>query len=230
MKTPIQNLIASILLIARQLLFIPILFCISCVADAQKAGETIGTLTSKLKSKELSAEQVLGESKYLPLHYEDGFRSLIRDHAPTGKINIVTSSETGQRIRIKGVMLDKKDKSPLANQLFYFYHTMSSGYYGENTDKAKLFGYLRTNKNGTFEIQTIKPGGYPGEKFPAHVHVEVYGPEGQAIFGTEFQFADDPRMDKEMEATSLRHGNLISKNTGSAVQPVYEYKIEVPSR
>jgi hypothetical protein len=74
------------------------------------------------------------------------------------------------------------------------------------------------------------PGGYPGEVFPSHVHVEVFDEKGSRIFGTEFQFEEDPRMTPSMMAESKQHRNLISKNAGSKSRPVYQYTVVLPRR
>ena len=184
-----------------------------------------------LKSGSMTVSALLTSEKYLELHPDKDFRSLIRKYAPKGKISVITPNEPGTRIQLKGRIVDKNQK-PQPNVLFYFYHTMHNGLYAEGgnglQEIAKLFGYLRTDDAGRFEIDTIKPAGYPGERFPSHVHIEVYDQKGKIIFGTEFQFEDDSRLDKVTRENSVRYGNLVSANTGSPDKPVYVYTVTLP--
>jgi protocatechuate 3,4-dioxygenase, beta subunit len=132
-----------------------------------------------------------------------------------------------------------KDQRPRANVLFYFYHTMHDGLYAVNKaepgkpfqgqqELARLFGYMRTDSEGKFEIHTIKPAGYPGTNFASHVHLEIYDEEGKIIYGPEFQFEDDPRLDKASRESSIRHGNIVAPNSGTKEKPVYFFKVSLP--
>jgi protocatechuate 3,4-dioxygenase, beta subunit len=220
-------------------LFLSLILIVNC-SCAQSGNEfnQLNQLQSSLKEGKLKTQDVLTSEKYLELHSDPAFRELIRNYAPAGKISIVTPSEPGKRIRITGVIVDHNQR-PMMNILFYFYHTMHDGLYAVNKKEpgkafqgqqsvAKLFGYIRTDGDGKFEINTIKPAGYPGEKFPSHVHIEIYDSTGKIRLGTEFQFADDPRLDKATRENSVRYGNLVSDNIGTNDKPVYHYKIVLP--
>lgn len=56
---------------------------------------------------------------------------------------------------------------------------------------ARLKGRLVTGEDGHFRIRTIRPGSYPGDKVPAHIHffVEAPGYEGQEL---TLYFTGDP--------------------------------------
>ena len=58
---------------------------------------------------------------------------------------------------------------------------------------ARLFGYVKTNKNGRFELHTVKPSGYPKSDLPSHIHVHVTA-AGYSSYVTEFLFDDDERL------------------------------------
>jgi protocatechuate 3,4-dioxygenase beta subunit len=213
---------------------------VACSANyGQSNSAEIAALKSRLSKKSITVNDILRNEKYSALRGEAGFRDLIKEYASSGKATIVTSTEPGEKITVKGLVVDKSGK-PLKNYLIYFYHTMADGLYAENknqpgkpfqgqTSIAKLFLYVRTDLDGKFEFDTIKPGGYPGESFPAHIHVEIFGSDSNTIYSTELQFYDDPRMNKETEMKSLQYNNLISRNIGSKEKPVYSYKVKVPS-
>ena len=75
---------------------------------------------------------------------------------------------------------------------------------------ARLFGYVRTDKEGKFELHTIKPSGYPQSDLPAHIHVHVTA-EGYRNFVNEFLFDDDERLVSQIRENSVRNKFMISK-------------------
>jgi protocatechuate 3,4-dioxygenase beta subunit len=224
-------------------LYIMFPFCLAfTLLFFSSCGQTTSGLTkieSDLRNGSATVSSILTSENYMDLHGDPDFRSLMRKYAPQGKISIVSAREPGARIQLKGQIVGK-DQKPRKNVLFYFYHTMHDGLYAVNKDApgqpfqgqqelAKLFGYIRTDQEGKFEINTIKPAGYPGERFPAHVHLEIYDEGGKIMHGTEFQFEDDPRLDKETREASVRYGNLVADNTGTKEKPVYFFKITLPN-
>lgn len=125
----------------------------------------------------------------------------------------------------------------LNDALVYFYHTSDKGWYSDTAPHilmnegdmghARLFGYLKTDSKGQFEFETIRPKGYPNSDLPAHIHLMVWK-DDQVVAGlpNELQFDDDPRLTPDRRSRSLREGNLIKKNSGTADKPVYLYDIK----
>lgn len=72
---------------------------------------------------------------------------------------------------------------PVTGALVYLYHTDCRGWYAADAPHvlqyegdmrhARLFGDVKTDKEGKFELHTIKPAGYPKSDLPAHIHVHV---------------------------------------------------------
>lgn len=111
---------------------------------------------------------------------------------------IADSTEAGTRMIIKGQILKKEDKAPYSDLIIYAYQTDSSGYYskkGNETGVQKwqghLYGYCKTDQEGKYEIITIRPGRYPGNKFPAHIHWAVKERDGNIFYLNDFVFSDD---------------------------------------
>jgi len=75
---------------------------------------------------------------------------------------------------------------------------------------ARLFGYVKTDKEGKFELHTIKPAGYPKSDLPAHIHVHVEA-VGYRCFVTEFLFDDDERLVGKIRENSIRNNLMIAK-------------------
>jgi protocatechuate 3,4-dioxygenase beta subunit len=114
--------------------------------------------------------------------------------------------------------LVEADGSASVGALVYFYHTDAGGEYGPNdaqvplagsdNNYARLFGYAVTDSNGTIEIQTIRPGGYPGAGVPEHIHVRIWYPDKRS-FGAEIWFDDDPRVNREAREEAARDRIVI---------------------
>ena len=145
---------------------------------------------------------VLTDPAWLPLHERTSFRELIARHAKSPRVKLVTANEPGGRMVVNGT-LRQADGRPLAGALVYAYQTDARGWYsdraphfsGGNGDHghARLFGYLKTGPDGGFEIDTIRPEGYPRSSLPQHIHIQVFV-DGRSRLVSEINFEDDPRM------------------------------------
>jgi protocatechuate 3,4-dioxygenase beta subunit len=213
-----------------------VLFTGSC-SFSQDADKTIAELDSKLSKGQITISAVLSDPKYMYLHSQTPFRQVIKKYAKAGKVKIITDAEPGQKITVKGIIEDADGKA-LIGALIYFYHTSDKGWYSDTAahilvregdmGHARLFGYLKTDNKGRFEFETIQARGYPRSDFPAHIHIMVWK-DDKVVTGlpNELQFDDDPRMTPERKTRSLREGNLIEKNSGTATNPVYSYHIKL---
>jgi len=189
----------------------------------------------KLKNSRATISQILTDKKYDAAHPETSFRNLIEKYSNTGTISIVTDTIPGKKIKVIGTVKDT-DGKPVAGALVYFYHTDSRGWYAADAPHvlqyegdirhARLFGYIKTDKEGKFEIQTIKPAGYPKSDLPAHIHVHVSA-NGYRAFGTEFLFDDDERLVGKIRENSIRNDFMISKpeKTESPFAQKFSYSI-----
>jgi protocatechuate 3,4-dioxygenase, beta subunit len=116
----------------------------------------------------------------------------------TSSVTIAPATERGERMVLSGRVL-KADRTPAAGVILYAYHTNVAGIYprrGSETGNARRHGYLRgwvkTDAQGRYRIESIRPGNYPTGRFAAHVHV-VVGEPGKAEYTVpDFEFAGDP--------------------------------------
>jgi protocatechuate 3,4-dioxygenase beta subunit len=170
-----------------------------------------------------SPTAILTDASFLPVHEWPRFRDLIRNSAQPPPLTIVSAAEPGEHLTVTGRVVDASGQ-PVKAAVVYFYQTSSKGWYsdraahigGNEGDRrhARLFGYLRTDGEGRFELHTIRPAGYPDSDLPAHIHVEVEPagkPAGKLI--TEIQFDDDPRLTAEWRKRSQQEGFIIAKVT-----------------
>lgn len=129
------------------------------------------------------------------------------------KITITTKEEPGERLTVSGVVFGADGKTPLANASVYVYHTDAKGLYtpGANNDNRnpRLRGYMRTDAQGRYEYRTIKPGHYPDDTAPMHIHYHVNAQSYQEnVF--EIVFEDDPKVGNDIRARAAQAGSGFS--------------------
>jgi protocatechuate 3,4-dioxygenase beta subunit len=170
-----------------------------------------------------STTAILTDTSFLPVHEWPRFRKLIRDSAQFPPMTIISAQEPGEPLTISGRVVDGS-RRPVKAALMYVYQTSSKGWYSDRAahvgavegdrKHARLFGYLKTDAEGRFEIRTIRPAGYPDSDLPAHIHVEVEAPDRPAGgLVTEIQFDDDLRLTAAWRKRSGQEGFVIAKVT-----------------
>lgn len=128
-------------------------------------------------------------------------------------LHLVEDDEPGERLVITGMIYAEDCVTPLASATLYVWQANAAGIY------TNLEGLLRTDQNGSYELHTIKPGYYAGERNPPplHIHFRVTHPNAVGI-ESELLFADDPiylaisrdtstqvvRVEKESVATDVQ--------------------------
>ena len=202
------------------LYFATLMLLTSAIAIAQADSTAqLREVTAKLNSKEKDAAAILSDPNYSSLHPSTDFRDLIKANAPTGKIVITTANEPGTKIKVIGTVKNDANR-PVSRALVYLYQTDSRGWYaadqphvgGNEGDRrhARLFGYVITDANGKFELETVKPSGYPNSDLPAHIHVEIEA-SGSSSLISELLFDDDPRLEGDRRNRSISEGFIIAK-------------------
>jgi protocatechuate 3,4-dioxygenase beta subunit len=189
----------------------------------------------KLKTNKASISQILTDKKYDAVHPETEFRELIKKYCKSEIISIATDTIPGRKIKVIGTIKNIEGK-PIEDALVYLYHTDARGWYAADAPHvsmnegdmrhARLFGYVKTGKDGKFELHTIKPSGYPQSDLPAHIHVHI-DVNGYQSFVTEFLFDDDERLVGKIRENSTRSNFMISKpeKTESPFAQKFSYSI-----
>lgn len=143
--------------------------------------------------------------------------------APKGapsRVNIA-NGEPGERLLVTGKVMEWPRGLP--NVSLYVFHADRTGRYtreGPNDDmNARLHGALRTDAQGRYRYETIRPAGY-GEN-GAHIHYVVTLP-GFKPRMEELRFADDPEaFASPPEVRGLKSG----ARQASAAFPDYVFAI-----
>jgi protocatechuate 3,4-dioxygenase beta subunit len=133
-------------------------------------------------------------------------------------IVIAGPREPGQRLIVTGRVVGA-DGKPRGGVIIEAHHTDNSGIYlaegarGPNPEvAARLWGRLATAADGTYQIDTIRPGGYPGGGAPAHIHIHIRA--GGKDHWEILEFADDRNLTPAMRAKDGAGG------TFAAIRPV----------
>ncbi len=173
----------------------------------------------KLADKSASVSSILSDKKYVTIHPQTPFRELIKKYSTTDALNIVTADEPGNKIKVTGTVKNKAGK-PIAGALIYLYQTDARGWYAADAPHvsayegdmrhARLFGYVKTNNKGQFELQTVKPSGYPKSDLPAHIHIHLSA-DGYGSYVTELLFDDDERLVGNIRSNAQRNRFIIAK-------------------
>lgn len=134
----------------------------------------------------------------------------------TTTLKIAPDGEPGQRLVIKGYVYKKDGKTPYPNVLLYAYHTDATGEYTRTGDETgirrrhgRLHAWARTDEQGRYAIESIKPASYPKSNISAHIHAVVWEPGQEPYYIPEFEFAGDPFLSPEALAK-------VKKNPGKS--------------
>ena len=108
--------------------------------------------------------------------------------------------EPGPQLSVSGVVVDP-DGKPVAGASLYAFQTDAEGYYGvkpvSDNQNPRLKILLRTDAQGRWAFETIRPGSYPNSRAPGHIHFEVSA-QGFATKVFEIVFDGDPFISAQM--------------------------------
>jgi protocatechuate 3,4-dioxygenase beta subunit len=200
--------------------YFPILLLLCTSVHSLSQPDTAGLMKqvrSQLSDHKSTVSSILTDKSYISVHPFTSFRELIRINATNDILRIAPDDEPGKKIRVIATITDRNNQ-PIPNALVYLYQTDSKGWYAADAPHvlqnegdmrhARLFGYVKTDKNGKFELNTVKPSGYPQSDLPAHIHVHVWA-DGYRTNVTEFLFKDDDRLKGEILNRAIVDGGLI---------------------
>lgn len=202
--------------------------------ETQEVRARIDAVASALTDKSKTTSDVLSDAALLDLHVWPRFRAAIRDAATAKPIVLVTKDEPGIPLTVHGVVRGE-DGTPAADAMVYLYHTNAKGSYdrdggpviSDSTKQAHLFGYVRTDKEGRFEVRTVRPASYPDTDQSAHIHVVLTGPgKDQRMTNSEVVFDDDPKLTPPERTRDRSSGGGVckvdvDKDKKQTVRPVF---------
>jgi protocatechuate 3,4-dioxygenase beta subunit len=118
-----------------------------------------------------------------------------RPKALTSSGRIAPPAEPGDPLAVHGRAVAEDGKTPIPGAVIFAYQTDREGLYnrpGSPAHSWRLRGWVQTAADGTFEFATIRPGAYPQNKIPQHIHMQIFLADGRRFWADELRFADDP--------------------------------------
>ncbi len=186
----------------------------TCASGAAAPQPTLEQVAADLDRGDASA--IHASAALADLRRTAELRALLRSRARAEPLCIAATDEPGERMRVRARVVREGSGEPVPGALVYLYHTRDNGVYGarlmDGSELPKLFGYVLTDAQGRFDIESVLPGHYPFERHPRHVHYEIT-PPGEPMHGREFVFADDPFLDARERERARDHGWPIATPT-----------------
>jgi protocatechuate 3,4-dioxygenase, beta subunit len=139
----------------------------------------------------------------------------------TSVMIISDDDSNSEKLIISGTVYKKNKNTPYPDVIIYAYHTDTQGLYSKKGNETGVqkwhgshHGWCKTDKNGNYRIETIRPASYPKSTAPAHIHSAIKVPDNATPFYiTDFLFKDDPYLPKTQQ-------NKFSYQGGSGVVDV----------
>ncbi len=128
----------------------------------------------------------------------------------SSKTTIAQKTEPGQRLVLTTTVYDRDGKTPLPNITVYAYHTDATGVYAKpvnDSRRPRLRGWVKTDTQGRFELDTIKPEAYPEGGNPAHIHV-VLTAKGVEVAHDECWFEGDRFLSESLKQREQAAGKF----------------------
>jgi protocatechuate 3,4-dioxygenase beta subunit len=141
----------------------------------------------------------------------------------TSTLQLAADKEPGERMVLQGLVMQKDGKTPAAGIILYMYHTNAKGIYASDDQQVharshgRLRGWVKTDAQGKFTLNSIRPAPYPNGQIPAHIHIMIKEPGKTRYYIDEVWFDDDPFVTTSLRARAEKRGgdmiiHLMKKN------------------
>jgi protocatechuate 3,4-dioxygenase beta subunit len=102
------------------------------------------------------------------------------------------ANEPGPPLLVEGTLYKPDGTTPAPGVIVYAYQTGVDGLYApRGVSIPRIKAWVKTDQNGRFTLETIRPGSYPNTTNPAHIHFQMWGGGYPAQYGPELLFEDD---------------------------------------
>lgn len=135
----------------------------------------------------------------------------------TSSARIVPVDAAGEALVVEGVVRTA-DGRTAPGIIVYAYQTDAGGIYPPgSTDHGALRAWTKTDGEGRYRFDTVRPGNYPGRGLPQHIHLHVIEPGRSTYYIDDITFTDDALLpESERTRTTCRGGCGVSDPTRDA--------------
>lgn len=161
-------------------------------------GASLLSSTSKSSSESSQSEIVTCERTTKDYF---GTGPFYTDHPPLIKDHLLASTtEPGQRLIISGRILNLDCGAFIPDTIIDIWHANDKGRY--DNEHYNLRGYTKSNAQGFYLYETIKPGKYPNASGfrPSHIHLKITSP-GFPVLTTQLYFEGDTSISTDRSAS-----------------------------
>ena len=179
------------------------------------AGFTVGLFPTAILGAKPEVTDVQGCEVTTKDYY--GVGPFYTDNPPVKTTDqLASSNEPGERLIITGRVTNLDCTEMIANAIIDVWHANDSGEY-DNVG-YNLRGQFKTNSQGFYSFETIRPGKYlNGNQYrPSHIHFKITAP-GKETLVTQLYFKGDTDIDKDAAAS-------ITSGTFNATHRIIELK------
>ena len=128
----------------------------------------------------------------------------------SSKARLAPAGQPGEPLTIDGTVT-RLDGKPAVGIIVYAYQTDAGGIYPDgSTRHGSLRAWARTDADGAYRFESIRPGSYPNSSIPQHVHMHIIEPGRGTYYIDDIHFDDDPMLtERAQQNTRERGGNGI---------------------
>lgn len=135
------------------------------------------------------------------------------------KASLVTAGMEGTRIQLIGLVQTRSCK-PVAGVKVDIWQANAKGEYDNNG--YTLRGYVLTDTNGQYRIETIVPGQYPGRT--PHIHVKVTPPGGRTLTTQLYM----PNVSTNSSDSIFRQDLVLQITQGPPLAGAFVFIVDLP--
>lgn len=144
----------------------------------------------------------------------------------------------GQKLLLTGVVYQSDGKTPVSDVVIYYYQTNTEGKYLHKPEEKRsmppnelgqthgyIRGWVKTDKDGKYSIYTVRPGTYPTNDEPAHIHLTVKEPN-------EFKeyYIDDAVFDDDKILTTAKRLKMENRGGSGVLRLVKKGDLAIGER
>lgn len=127
--------------------------------------------------------------------------------------DVASPNEPGDRLVLSGTVYKVDGATPAGGVVIYMHQTNAAGSYAGGDPAqtwsrrhGRLRAWVKTDAEGRYRFNTVKPAPYPEHSEPAHIHLTVLEPGRRPYFVDDVVFEGETRATPEYLTTRPNRG------------------------